>query len=337
MREWKFWDWAGFGSLWVVVLMEAYTLAQRGLASDFPPITGLFGFLPLILLTIATLVLIARAFQIGHQKNRVAPQPGLKFFSDRDSLERNRSLDAQLAQASEVDAIFMVGRKLQELEIKNIRRLKRVILPNPNGQSAITYAKTVDQLGHFQRHIAEATKSLRDEHKIEVKWWPDPLYHSILMGDSDKSTGWLHIESALPFSKLNVRPSFTVERRSFENLVTAMSGVFTKMWGASEAPNEATLAKFLSSSAERRAVEPPAAFRAFLTAEEEELLGRALDTFPHEERFPVPIFYSAEGTTESANAQALATFFRRHRWATTIRPQETLAAGREGLGIALNP
>jgi len=53
------------------------------------------------------------------------------------------------------------------------------------------------------------------------------------VGQSNVNSGWAQIECALPFSKPNRRPSFTVQRRTHESLVIAFKDIFEAIWNAS--------------------------------------------------------------------------------------------------------
>jgi hypothetical protein len=71
-----------------------------------------------------------------------------------------------------------------------------------------------------------------------VRWYPYILYHSILIGDPDKATGWVHIETNLPYSKSNLRHSITIHRKKAEVLVLSFREIFEGMWKASEVPSD---------------------------------------------------------------------------------------------------
>lgn len=73
MREWKFWDWIGFGSLGLsafgIALREAS--AGRELAMLGPLADSILAFAPLTLFVIGTVILILRAFgYLGPIKGR---------------------------------------------------------------------------------------------------------------------------------------------------------------------------------------------------------------------------------------------------------------------------
>lgn len=64
MREWKFWDLTAYGCLIIAALVVAYDTALKGtpnLAAQLPSIEGYWGFIPLLLIAIGTLIFLVRA------------------------------------------------------------------------------------------------------------------------------------------------------------------------------------------------------------------------------------------------------------------------------------
>src|SRR5439155_14321738 len=95
----------------------------------------------------------------------------IEFFKSRTELESYRGLDAQLAKATTICAMLMVGRKIREQGLRNLRHIRKVILPDPYLNAARDYAKTVNDEMHFSTYIKEATKYLQNN-GVEVKWYP---------------------------------------------------------------------------------------------------------------------------------------------------------------------
>ena len=121
---------------------------------------------------------------------------GIEFFTSRSEM---RPFDDLLSTAKNIDVIAVIGRTLHEHELTHIKNINRVILPHPECESIKHYAKTVGELGHLQRNIAEATTSLYSK-RIEVKWYPHAIHHAILLVDTERNSGWVQLESVLPFS-----------------------------------------------------------------------------------------------------------------------------------------
>jgi hypothetical protein len=169
---------------------------------------------------------------------------GIEFFPDRSALEKSRSIDEQLATASDVVGVFIIGRKFRQNYVENSRRLSRLILPRPDAESVRHYATSVDDIGHFQRSIVETTKALQ-ERGTTIRWHPEIIQYSMILGDINKHSGWAQIECAMPFSKSNQRPSFTVKRNGHEMLATALSDAFERMWNNSAVPDPSVIERYL--------------------------------------------------------------------------------------------
>jgi hypothetical protein len=173
---------------------------------------------------------------------------GIEFFSKRPDLDKARSLDELLATASDVSAILVKGRAIREQHLENAGRISRLLLPHPEAQSVRHYAKTVND-AYLTRHIAETTRVMLSK-RTQVRWYPEMIHYSLMLGDPGKSAGWAHVECVLPYSRSNLRPSFTVKRRLQEGLVIAMSDNFERMWAASSDPDNETMNRILVSGSE---------------------------------------------------------------------------------------
>jgi len=171
---------------------------------------------------------------------------GVEFFPSRTSLQQRRSLDDLLGTATKIDAVVVIGRTLHETELDNIRHVRRVIFPDPDSASLMHYAGTVDERGHIQRNVCEASRSLLQK-KIEVRWYPHMIGNSLLIGDGDKRTGWVHVETIFPFSIPNRRPSWRALRTRHEDLVKSMTEMFKKMWAESRVPEESVIKRYIGN------------------------------------------------------------------------------------------
>jgi hypothetical protein len=168
-------------------------------------------------------------------------KPDVKFFPNRNDME---GLDKLLVTAKRVDAIVIIGRTLLEHKLDCIRQFERVIFPNPEGDSILDYAETVNERDILQRTTAKATKRLLDE-RIKVRWYPHAIHHTVLLVDADLNSGWVQVESALPFSIPNLRPRWIVRRNRHDQLVISMKDIFEKMWNKSTEPKSADIKRLL--------------------------------------------------------------------------------------------
>jgi hypothetical protein len=65
MSGWGFWDWISYGSLWVAVVLTAAEESKKrwpNTLAVLPPLKGFFAFVPLGLVTLATIVFLGRQF-----------------------------------------------------------------------------------------------------------------------------------------------------------------------------------------------------------------------------------------------------------------------------------
>jgi hypothetical protein len=154
-------------------------------------------------------------------------------------------LDILLSKANRVDAIVVIGRTLHEHKLDSISKFNRAIFPNPECQSILHYAKTVHEFGHIRRNIAEATNTLSSQ-RVKVRWYPHAIHHAILLADTERSSGWVQVESVLPFSIPNLRPGWRAYRSHQEQLVISISHIFEKMWEESAEPSKAVIKRLMS-------------------------------------------------------------------------------------------
>lgn len=182
----------------------------------------------------------ALARKLGRAAMRMS---GVDFFPDRAALERSRSIDEQLASAKDIAAVFIVGNKYREHRLQNGRRLTRLILPHPESEAVKLYAKS-GRNHTLQRSIVDTTVDVAALYGTKILWHRQMLHYSIMLGDPKKNDGWAHIECAFPYSSSNLRPSFTVSRKSHEVLVAEMDSMFENLWATAEEPDLATLKKY---------------------------------------------------------------------------------------------
>jgi hypothetical protein len=64
VATWGFWDWIGYGGLWVAVVMTAVEESKKrwpNALNFLPAVRGVFAFAPLVLVSVATVILVAKA------------------------------------------------------------------------------------------------------------------------------------------------------------------------------------------------------------------------------------------------------------------------------------
>jgi hypothetical protein len=64
----------------------------------------------------------------------------------------------------------------------------------------------------------------------EVRWYDYFICHSIILADTNRRRGWVHIESVFPWSTTDQRPSYTIYRRTSPKPVAEMQRIFDTLW-----------------------------------------------------------------------------------------------------------
>ena len=162
---------------------------------------------------------------------------GVEFHPSRAKLHV-ADLDALLGSAVSVDAALMTGRTLRENRLTNIRRITRAILPHPRSASVAMYCRA-DPAGDLARNeadVCQATHFFRKQ-QIAVRWFPETIFQTFLVGDGRKNSGWVHLETGLPYSRTNLRTSWKASRSKHEELVDSIADIFDAMWKDSAEPD----------------------------------------------------------------------------------------------------
>ena len=123
---------------------------------------------------------------------------GFKFFPQRTELTRSHgTLGDRLAEVYYADAIWVIGAKFYNDRI-NTHLVKRLILPDPGSNSFNFYANSVDQ-GSADEDIKNTTKRARKA-GAKVRWCKEVLGQSIVLADTNRESGWVHVEAVLPYT-----------------------------------------------------------------------------------------------------------------------------------------
>jgi hypothetical protein len=136
------------------------------------------------------------------------------------------TLAERLKTASSVNAIWVIGQKFYHAQ-ENLDIIKRLLLPKPTGAS-FKYHSEVSGHADTINYVINATQTAL-KHGTKVKWYEPFVFHSINLVDSDKPTGWAHVEMVLPYSKVDQRPSFTVYKQRSEQTVAELQRIFDEI------------------------------------------------------------------------------------------------------------
>ena len=161
---------------------------------------------------------------------------GFEFFPDREALRHysHGSLAKRFANVTSVSAIWPVGRNFYD-EGENLSVVKELLLPNPGGRAIKYLVQTVDR--EDATEFIKATTLKARKNGAKVKWYDHFIFHSIILADTDRPTGWMHIESVLPFSQTMRRPSYTVTKEKSEAAILEMRRVFQGLWDEAKEPS----------------------------------------------------------------------------------------------------
>lgn len=156
------------------------------------------------------------------------------FFPNRAALQTSHSNLAKRFQGiTTVYAMWPVGAKFYD-DDENVEVIKKLLLPDPAGDAIKYLSETVERSKTVEL-IKEATARAK-AHGAEVRWCKNFMYHSIILADTHKPDGWMHVESVLPYSKPLRRPSYTVSNQQSAEAVAEMRRVFERIW-EEEGPN----------------------------------------------------------------------------------------------------
>jgi hypothetical protein len=159
---------------------------------------------------------------------------GLNYFDNRALLSKKfGTLPERFRQTRKVDALFLVG---GDYFYNNPRMndISRLILPDPTSKSFEFFANAVPQVltGELIREITKTAQV----HHIPVRWSKEFLFHTMILADTDKDTGWVHVESVLPYVMRDERSSYTIEKKYWEEATFKAQQFFDKLWENSISP-----------------------------------------------------------------------------------------------------
>lgn len=168
------------------------------------------------------------------QRPETIQEKGIQLFSDRGELNQARSLSEQLAKASHVYAFWTTGAKAFD-EGKELHRIKRLILPNPDGNYLERYRTSYQSATDLGKSIREVTKEATNR-GIPVRWYDDFIGYSLMIGDPDMNHGWAQIEMAFPCMPKGDHPSITIEKAAYPKIIANLALMLDRVWDSSKPP-----------------------------------------------------------------------------------------------------
>lgn len=235
----EFIGWLGVAAVMTWAASAFSTIAEQGWGAVV--FAGIGAACVVSLCVSASLVAWRWFYPFPKELSDVAPQiggamtgEGVEFFPDRNTLVRaHGTLGQRLASASSASGIWVVGQKFYHAD-ENVSVMKRLLLPNPDGVSFIYSAEPYHpEIAEYIRHATN--KAI--ESGTRVRWYDHFVFQSIMLVDTDKPSGWVHVELVLPHSKVERRPGFTVYKRQSEDTVSELQRIFNEMWDDAKEPN----------------------------------------------------------------------------------------------------
>lgn len=175
----------------------------------------------------------------------VVMAPGYRFYPTRGHLDRFNSYDAFLADCTDAYGVFVTGRKLWTQNVDQAQKYRKIILPDPRSGSFSHYADTVGEFPEMRVTVCRSTRNITQQYGATVLWYPQMIHNSIVFRDPGRVQGSAHMETVLPFSRSNMRPSVTVSKRHSEEFVSELWALFEKMEAQSQPPDEEFMAQMI--------------------------------------------------------------------------------------------
>jgi hypothetical protein len=159
------------------------------------------------------------------------------FFPNRRVLQdfSGGSLGARLETVKSACAIMANGNAFYTND-RNLERIKKLILPNPYASS---FKYHMDRTSDEEQSV-KVIQSTRIAQKkgVEVRWSEHFLFHSIVLADTDLDSGWVQVDSVLPYSETLSRPSYTIFKKDLNKTVKEAQYIFDALWNDAKKPRE---------------------------------------------------------------------------------------------------
>ena len=173
-----------------------------------------------------------------NKRNAVGPSGKvIEFFKDRTELENRQPIPEIFKEGNEIHGYFLTGEGLFSPHNNNMKYVKRLILPNPNG----SYLKRLTKLQpNKYLNVPEQIKitSYLAKQEKKVKWFDDYIGMGILICNPYQSDGWMHIEFFVPYLNQWSKPAIRIEKNSHPDVFKGILEAFDSMWDASEKPGK---------------------------------------------------------------------------------------------------
>lgn len=194
-----------------------------------------------VILFIVFSFLAYRKVALERDKHKLGQFHGVEFYDSREALEKQRTLREQLESAKEVWGFWRTGTEVYVTQTIQSGRIKRLILPHPQGQGVELMA---DALGKkkedFAAEIIKLTKEAI-EARVSVRWFEGWVGNTLMIGNPHSENAWIHVETFFPFSVSKDWPAFRVERQKLQRLFSTLLGSYQQIWDESHPPPQSIM------------------------------------------------------------------------------------------------
>jgi hypothetical protein len=210
--------------------------------------SSLLAGLSLLLIAISVLLIIrlrskavpANGQQHQRQPNEFIVVDGFEFYPSRQSLSVKRPIKPHINSADVVWALWNAGTSAWANDVVETGKINRLLLPHPDGGQAITLLaqavrrETEDIASHIRGLTKQAIES-----GVAVRWFRCGAGNTLTIGNPEKGHGgWILLETLIPFTGANERPSFRISQGDhpalFAELTKAYDRDITECCGSPE-------------------------------------------------------------------------------------------------------
>ena len=202
-----------------------------GYASELPGVViALIGFWTLIGV-VALLAILKRSFGRGNKQvslNTVErPIGAMEAYASREEIGVFKK---RVDSSVEVWALWHTAQATFNSELFASRRIKRLILPNPDNPEVATLAEmTTIPVETMRRQIREVSREVY-HFGTEVKWWSGHITNAITLGNPEHGETWGVIEAFLPHVPRDKRPRIEFSKANQPDMCDSIRLLLNDMW-----------------------------------------------------------------------------------------------------------
>jgi uncharacterized membrane protein len=153
-----------------------------------------------------------------------------QVYLGRPAFRRALPIHEMIGQGDNIDAIYMNASFILSQDLSNIRRLRRVILPNPKHEA---FLSLVDACGETQENLTRTIETAIERFRranIEVRLYRGWVVNSMHIADYDKPNGWAQVEVVFLDLHQDDRPILMVRKPANDHTIRALADAFNHMW-----------------------------------------------------------------------------------------------------------